>query len=489
MNNEINETEVILDRAVKDKVFRLGLVCSSLFWFLHIYFPDYLNYKIADFQKEIIGILEDEGINNFILAAFRGSGKSTIISLAYVLWSMVGWQNKRFIVLISNTTKQAESLLYGVKDALERNNLLKSDLGPFYEVADEWKSSSLIFKNYDAKIMATSVNESIRGIRYKNVRPQLIICDDVETLETIRSEEGRDKLITWFDRDIVPLGDESTKILVLGTILASGALLLTLSDRIEQGLFKAIFRKYPIINDSGEVLWKNRWKTPKDVEEFRKKMGITERIWQTEYLLNEWIREEQIISPDMIHYYDPAKFDVPPDYRETIISVDFAVTESQSADFTAIVSGDMYGYRDELKLYILPNALNRKLEYPKVRSLIKEVYENFIEIGKSPVLYLEVAGQQKGFLQDLQNDGYSAKAFSPGTKDKVARLTRASNAISTGQVLFPCTGASNLINQIVNFNVVKQHDDLVDACVMAISYMLEAKRRRAIAFTKKPQGW
>jgi hypothetical protein len=59
------------------------------------------------------------------------------------------------------------------------DSVLKADLGPFEETAEEWNiSSSLVFKDYDTKIMAISVNESVRGISYKNKRPDLIIMDD-----------------------------------------------------------------------------------------------------------------------------------------------------------------------------------------------------------------------------------------------------------------------------------------------------------------------
>ena len=42
--------------------------------------------------------------------------------------------------------------------------------------------------------MASSLNESIRGVKYLKHRPQVIVCDDVETLEITRSVEGKRKI-------------------------------------------------------------------------------------------------------------------------------------------------------------------------------------------------------------------------------------------------------------------------------------------------------
>ena len=261
---------------VKNKLFRKNLVKESLFWFLHIYFPDYLTYPLADFHKEIIKLVE-ENKNNLAIAAFRGSGKSTIVSTAAVIWSMIGLKEKRFIVLISNTARQSEILMANIKAVLESNDILKNDLGPFEETAEEWNISSLVFKDYDTKIMAISVNESVRGIRYKNKRPDLIVCDDVETLDSVKTEDNRDKLTTWFDRDIAPLGDESTNLIMVGTIMTQGSLMHTLKERISFGQLNGVFRKYPITDEDGNILWKSRWPDQESIDKYKLDKGIVPR--------------------------------------------------------------------------------------------------------------------------------------------------------------------------------------------------------------------
>lgn len=460
MKKNKTDTNAIVEKALKDERFRKQLVTSSFYWFIHIYFPDYLEFPFAEFHKEFIDLLQDLKFNA-VIAAFRGSGKSTIVSLAYVIWSMLGKKSKRYIVLCSNTTRQAELLMHSIKSVLETHPLLKKDLGPFFETAEQWNISSLVFRNYDAKIMAISVNESIRGIRYKNRRPDLIILDDVETLDTVRTEENRNKLITWYDRDVVPLGSEQTNMVVVGTIMTAGSLIDTLKNRIEEGVLKGSFRKFPIIDEDGQILWKTRWSNLEAIDNYRREMGIVNRTWETEYLLNDYIKEEQIITHDMIKYYDKLPFGVYPFVRG-FIGVDLASSESLTASKTAIVCGYVFRISDEPVLYILPNPLNKRISAPETITQIKLIAESMRD-ATSTKIYVEDVGYQKAIVQILQKDGfYNTNSYKVLGRDKKTRLEITVHHLNQGRILFPKTGAEDLITQLVRFDFEK-FKDLADA--------------------------
>lgn len=70
--------------------------------------------------------------------SFRGSAKSTIMTVSYPIWAIIGKLQKKFIVILSQTQYQARLHLANIKAELESNELLKQDLGPFYEVNEEW---------------------------------------------------------------------------------------------------------------------------------------------------------------------------------------------------------------------------------------------------------------------------------------------------------------------------------------------------------------
>jgi len=66
-------------------------------------------------------ITENEDIVTAVIVAFRGSSKSTVFTLSYSLWSILGKQNKKFVVITSQTQRQARQQLINIKKELENN--------------------------------------------------------------------------------------------------------------------------------------------------------------------------------------------------------------------------------------------------------------------------------------------------------------------------------------------------------------------------------
>ena len=64
------------------------------------------------------------------------------------------------------------------------------------------------------------------------------------------------------------------------------------------------------------------------------------------------------------------------------------------------------------------------------------------------------------------------KTTRPGNQDKRSRLVLTAHMIKSGKILFPRTGAEELITQIVHFGVEK-HDDLADAFSTLILSIIE----------------
>ncbi len=136
---------------------------------------------------------------------------------SYAIWSILGCQQKKFVLIIAKTESQARQYLANIKLELEANHLLRSDLGPFEEPNDEWRAVSIVIPKYGARITVASVDNSIRGIKHGAHRPDLIICDDLEDLDIVKTQESRDKMFEWLTGDIMPLGDINTRLIVIGT--------------------------------------------------------------------------------------------------------------------------------------------------------------------------------------------------------------------------------------------------------------------------------
>lgn len=465
----------------QDKKIRTAITRESFSYFFHFYYAHYVKYETADFQKNIISLIESSHKENLFVVAFRGSGKSTIITAAYPIWAILGKQQKKFVVIFCQTQAQAKQHMMNLRRELEDNDLLKKDLGPFRENSDEWGAQSIVFSNTDARITVASVDQSIRGIRHYENRPDLIICDDVEDISSTKTRDGRNKTYQWLKGEVIPAGDKDTRLVIVGNLLHEDSLLMRLKEEREKDIIDGHFLYYPLINKKGVCLWPGKYPTEKDIEMERKKVG-NEITWQQEYLLNIVPSDDQVIYPEWISYYDeipiPKKLSCGyTAFTEVRIGVDPAISQSDIADYTAIVPGLIFEVEDGYMMYILPKIINRRLTFPETIEICKTMFKSYKKDYYHTRFVIEDVAYQKALPQQLQVEGvYDVMTTKPGGQDKRSRLVLTANVIKTSRVLFPREGAEELIQQIVHFGVEK-HDDLADAFVNAVSSMIERPPR------------
>ncbi|MHA1401742.1 MAG: phage terminase large subunit [Candidatus Heimdallarchaeaceae archaeon] len=456
----------VIDKIIKDKKVRTKLATESHQWFFILYLSHYITHPPASFHDEIFAITEDESIKNAAIVAFRGSGKSTLITLSYVIWSILGKQQKKFVLILGHTMYQAKIYMKNIKEELETNELLQADLGPFQE-ENEWQAFSLVIPNYNARITCASYEQGIRGLRHRQYRPDLIICDDVEDLESVKTLESRDKTYNWLTGEVIPAGDQNTKLIVVGNLLHEDSLIMRIKKNIADKTFNGIFRAYPFIDDNKNITWPGKFPTEKEINDERQKIG-SESAWQREYMLRIIPDTERVIYPEWIHYYDtlPDIEDEKNDYRYTATGIDIAISTKETADYTAMVSARIYGIGENRKIYIFPNIINERLSFPETVTKIKEVSKG-LGNGIPTKVFIEDVGYQKSIIQHLQEQGYPVEGVSVNGQDKRARLSLTTPYLQTKRIFFPKQGAKILIEQLLCFGSEK-HDDLVDAFTILI---------------------
>lgn len=460
--------ENLVEKMISDRAVRTAICKNSHFIFFHFYFAHYVKYPTAPFQKELFHLTERENITNLIVVAFRGSSKSTIFTMSYPIWAILGQQQKKFVLILCQTRTQAKQHMMNLKRELESNSLLKNDLGPFQEESDEWGSSSLVFSKLNARITAASSEQSIRGLRHNQYRPDLIIGDDVEDLSSTKTREGRQKTYQWLKGEVIPTGDKNTRVVIVGNMLHRDSLLMHLISDIKEGIINGEFKEYPLFDARGAIAWPGKYPNMEAVETEKKKIG-NEISWQREYLLRIIPDEGQIIYPDWIKYYNRENDSRKLGYIAS--GIDPAISKSDSADYTAIVSAKIYEKGENLKIYILPNPINQKLNFPETVKILKQISATLK--GR---LFIENVAYQKSLAEQLRHENISAEEVSIQGQDKRARLAMISHLISGGKVLFPEKGAEQLIIQLLGFGIEK-HDDLVDAFTLLINKIIEDDKK------------
>ncbi len=467
-NSEIFEyTPQLRDKIVENQPLRRALAKESHFWFFHIYFPDYIHFSPALFHRELFSITEDSSIQLASIVAFRGSAKSTIITMSSVIWSVIGKLQKKFIVIMSLTQSQAKQHLRNVKIEFESNLLLRKDFGEIQEITDEWGSFSLFLPKYNAKIIAVSTEQSIRGIRHMSYRPDYIIGDDIEDQNAVKTRDSRDNTYNWFKGEIISLGDENTKIILIGNLLHEDSLLMRIKKEIQEGALSGIVREYPFMDEHGVPLWKSRYPDEESIQKVKSKLG-DEKTWQREFMLKIIPDADQIIKKEWIHYWDTLPLDRK-DFRYSVLSVDPAISEQ--GDYTAMVIMHVFGRRGSLKIYVDAQIVNKRLNFPDSINQIK----NFAVNNKLKKYRLRICVEsvafQKSIVQILEKDNFKANAISVAGMSKRERLASVSMLFSQGKIFFPNKGAEQLIQQILYLGVEK-HDDLCDAMTLGLNYIL-----------------
>lgn len=466
----------LVSKMFKDRLVRTAITKDSLLYFINFYYAHYIKYETADFQKEIIHYLERSSVENLYIVAFRGSGKSTVITTAYPIWAILGKQQKKFCVIFCQTRIQAKQHLMNIRRELEDNDVLKKDLGPFQEESDEWGSFSLVFKKHNARITVASTEQSIRGLRHNEHRPDLIICDDVEDVQSTKTREGRDKTYNWLRGEVIPAGDRNTRLIIVGNLLHEDSLLMRIKEEIDLHKANGVFKEYPLLDNNGDCLWPGKYESKEAIEEEKIKVG-NEISWQREFLLKIIPSEAQVIHRDWIQYYDEIPlnqkdFQGYSAYVGIRIGVDLAISQSKAADYTAMVIGKILGEGKDSVIYILSEIINKKITFPETVHLCKSLYDAYSD-ERCPTFFIEDVAYQKALPQQLINEGIrDVETVRPGNLDKRSRLALTAHQIQSGKILFPRKGAEELINQLVHFGVEK-HDDLADAFSILASSIME----------------
>lgn len=449
-----------VEEIIKKQSSRVEVTRRSHMWFFHTYFPEYVQYPIADFHREMFGITENDDIHTAVFCSFRGSGKSTLMTLSLPIWAILGRLQKKFVVLISQNADQAKLHFRNLRRELESNELLKRDLGPFQEL-DEWNSCSLVIPKYGAKIIALSRDQRFRGIRHGQYRPDLIICDDVENSESVKTPESRDSTFEWLTREVLPLGNiGKTKTIIVGNLLHHDSLIKRLENLIGNNHMSGVFKKYPLLDENGKASWPGKY-TDQNIIEAEKLSVGGGKSWKMEYLLQIVYDNDPVVDESWFEYYDTLPDILRNQGYSFATGVDLAISDKETADFTSMATAKIIGSGKDQRIFVLPNPINERLRF----SQILEAAENICKVNEGKLsnkFYIEDTMLQGYVTQQLNDHGIEAVGVPIRGKDKRTRLQLAATYIYNKKVYFPRKGCEKLIQQIIDLGVAS-HDDLADA--------------------------
>lgn len=307
------------------KIFSEDIESFSLF-----FFEKHITKEVPQFHREIYRLYESD-ISRIAIAAPRGHSKSTITDLFYLAWEIVN-KRKRFILLVSDTYGQAVLFLETLKAEFEANERLRQFYGDLK--TDKWSEGEVVIGN--TMVKAVGAGMKVRGLKYQESRPDLIIVDDLENDELVQSKERREKLERWYNGALIPSGADSgqgARVVVIGTILHYDALLTKMISGDKY--LEYTKRTYRAITN-GQPLWPEHLDLAK-LEEIKRQYtekGLGFQFYQ-EYQ-NEPVSSENSKFPiEKFKFYEESELEKK--QLNTYLAIDRAYSTQKTADFTAFV--------------------------------------------------------------------------------------------------------------------------------------------------------
>jgi len=266
------------------------------------------------------------------LAAPRGTAKSTGITHAYTIGNVL-LGDRDFVVIISDTETQAAQFLGDIKAEFQDNEALIKQFGIKPKFIKDTETD-IIVESMAGKfrIIAKGSEQKVRGLKWNNKRPNLIVIDDAENDESVMNPERREKFRNWFLNALLPCGSDNCIVRMVGTILHLDSMLnRLLEDKTWRSEKWAAHNK-----DFTELLWPEKF--PRERLEMIRagyiEQGNLEGYAQ-EYLNNPvvegntYFRKQDFIAMDA------------PDYEKKmsyVSAADFAISEKEKADNTVIIT-------------------------------------------------------------------------------------------------------------------------------------------------------
>lgn len=293
---------------------KLGAI--DLEFFGRAYFPHYFKKPSLAFHKDLDRIWQEgvlkghfplsareareidtqEGCKR-VVAAPRGHAKSTNLTFKGTMHAVL-YQYKHYPIIISDSSDQAERFLDNIRIEFEENEAIREDFGDL--VGKVWRNDVIVTKS-GIKVEAIGSGKKIRGRKHRNWRPDLLILDDIENDENVRTPEQRKKLDSWFKKAVSKAGDRYTDIVYIGTLLHYDSLL---ANTLKNPGYQAIKYQAVLRWSSADELWKSWEDLFNDLSD-----PDHERTAEAFFLAHKdaMLEGTEVLWPEKLSYYDLMK--------------------------------------------------------------------------------------------------------------------------------------------------------------------------------------
>ena len=489
---------------------RLGAV--DLEFFGRAYFRHYFSRPSPDFHRDLDdiwqkGVLKGRApvttarakeIDRLkgcrrVVAAPRGHAKSTSLTFKGTIHAVV-YGYKHYPIIISDSSEQAEGFLENIRVEFEENAELREDFGDL--TGKVWRSNVLVTST-NIKIEAIGSGKKIRGRKHRNWRPDLLILDDIENDENVRTPEQRRKLEDWFLKAVSKAGDDYTDIVYIGTLLHYASLL---AKTLRNSGYRAVKYRAVLSFSREEKLWEEWEKLytdldnedrEKDAERFfethkKEMLEGTEVLWEEKlsyYALmvmrvtegeaafnseeqNEPVNPEDcIFNEEWFDYYNEAETDFHDRSFQFFGFVDPSLGKTKKSDYSAIIT--MAKHKTTGYLYVMEADIERRHPDRIITDILEKERRLRRDYGRGYKKFGAETVQFQWFLkEELAKASAKAGLYLPieevpQTSDKTMRIQTLQPDVKNHYIKF--NKRHKLLLEQMKYFPMGAYDDGVDA--------------------------
>ncbi|WP_404303937.1 phage terminase large subunit [Paenibacillus sp. DP01] len=482
--------------------------------------------EAPDFHREISVIMDDvSNVNTndkVAVAAPRSHAKSTYLSKAFPLREIC-YRKRKYEIIISETPAVSSGNLDWISMQLKHNEKLRRDFGPLLSPKQQenpkdnssefiaWEPTDSGIPKMLTKVEAASTGQALRGRNWNGVRPDLIVCDDLEDIKSnAATPELRQKMRDWFAQTVVPLGDpkgKRTAFVYMGTTVHHEALLVNVlykrSD-FKSRVYRAVI-EWPARMD----LWEacrlvyvdrdnpNRAADAKALYEMNReemdrgsivlwpeaqplwklmtwKWDNGTKAFNTEYMNNPVDEESMIFNPESFTYWDREDRDFFTSDYDIYLGIDFAMGKTRG-DYSAIVA--IARHKQSGTKYVV-DAYGERV---KPDEFMRVIVDKTLKYQPTAIA-AEAQAAQEFFVQKLK-EALRAAGYPAQTRVKEIhqrsrkdlRIEALLPDIESGAIQF--TRKHSLLLEQFELYGSGSHDDLPDALEMAVSIAKTGRKK------------
>ena len=426
----------------------------------HVY-PD---YKVGEHHAKLAKLFEEisRGVRKRVIVNIAPRhGKSELISYLAPAWFLGNHPAKK-VIMASHTADLAVNFGRRVRNLVGSDPY--KDIFPDINLQADSKSASRWGTNYNGEYFAIGVGGALAGRG-----ADLFIIDDPHSEQDAKLGKGDVFLPAWEWFQSGPLQ----------RLMPGGAIIVVMTRWSKLDLTGQIINQmvkndevddwevveFPAILEDkkgNEVpLWPEFW----PLEELKSRRAALDiRYWNAQYLQNPTSEEGALIKREWWNMWEEED---PPPCEFIIMTLDAAQEANTRADYNALTTWGVF-LNEETNNYaiILLNAIKERLEFPELKQLCLEEYQEW----EPDAFIVEKKSNGAALYQEFRRMGIPVGEFTPGKgQDKISRVNAVSDLFSGGVVYAPDKRWAHEVIEECNDFPSGANDDLVDSTTLALA--------------------